>query len=259
MLMRPYSADICWICAQGGVMSREHKFKASDLRRHFGKAGMVVGRTGRDGKLRSAQGIRSKRLMFESPICHRCNSVVTQAADRAYDRFIARLENLHQQGNDLASLTEEESYGAGAEDKLAVRRYYAKILGCHLADFRAPIPLRLAEFVVGRTDDACIELRIRSDPDYKAYAASHSSLLVQHAEHGGLAVIGDSTSLAPTRFHSTSAIGPVQAIFWLRLQEQEVVELRNHHAVFYMRCAEQIKCAIHEPIPIKELEQLGLA
>lgn len=241
-------------------MSREHKFKASDLRRHFGKKGMVVGRTGRNEKLKSAQGIRSRRLMFDSKICHRCNSVVTQASDRAYDQFIERLEDLYKQGEDLRSLTEEKLYGKGLTGRLGVLRYYAKVLGCHLADFKAPVPIRLAEFVARVNDDICIELRVRPDPNYEAYAASiNYPAPVRHAEHGGLLVVGSASTLEPTRFHSTLAIGAVQAVFWMHLQEEEVVELREHYGDFTKRCAEQIKSAISDPIPIKDLEQLGLA
>jgi hypothetical protein len=83
----------CWICGSPAKPSREHKFKASDIRRHFGKGDLYVGSSDDgypSGKI--AQGVDSTHLKFENPICERCNSSVTQESDSAYDRFIAQME-----------------------------------------------------------------------------------------------------------------------------------------------------------------------
>src|SRR5579863_3442837 len=94
LFVRTPSKGRCWICGSPTAFSREHKIKATDLRRHFGKGELRVGSID-DGfsSGRIAQGIKSDHLKFNNPICEQCNSSVTQESDRAYDNFISQLEN----------------------------------------------------------------------------------------------------------------------------------------------------------------------
>src|SRR5688572_11180953 len=83
----------CWICRSSANQSREHKIKASDLRRLFGREELFIGQSDIDrpqGKI--AQGVNSTHLKFENPICAKCNSSTTQESDRAYDRLIEEIE-----------------------------------------------------------------------------------------------------------------------------------------------------------------------
>jgi hypothetical protein len=83
----------CWICGRADGSTREHKFKASDLQRHFGRDEMHVFTDGDfRGPARVAQGPKSDHLKFQSPICEVCNSSLTQESDRAYDAFIKAVE-----------------------------------------------------------------------------------------------------------------------------------------------------------------------
>jgi hypothetical protein len=89
-LFRKSGPDRCWICSSIRDLTGEHKFKASDLRRHFPGETMVVGRPNERRKV--AHGPNSVHLKYESRICGTCNSSTTQASDRAYDALIRTIE-----------------------------------------------------------------------------------------------------------------------------------------------------------------------
>lgn len=171
-----------------------------------------------------AQGPKADTLKFEATICNACNSAVTQESDRAYDAFIQQFAGTQ----DDASI--EAVFSDLAQDEARARpvfRYFAKLLGCHLADLGAPIPRRLVDFVLCRSEQNCIWLQVRRDPAYEAMSQLVPDL--SYAAHGGLAVTTTKPRLDPRRLHSSLTIGPIQFVYWLVLHPLEVLELKWRH------------------------------
>jgi len=239
--------------------SREHKFKASDLRRHFGEDEMYVGSTSdnpRRGKI--AQGVDSKHLKFTNPICERCNSHVTQESDRAYDEFVAQIERRGSTQEAAYEVLADPKFCIGSPLYIPLFRYFAKLLGCHLSEDNAPIPLHLSRFVAKKTERNCICLEVRRDITFDTLADTFSGDDLKYAAHGGLAIITKKPKLLPTKLYSTMTIGPIQFIFYSVLTVFEIWEMRLRHSDFIRRCAEAAQREIDNPIPHPDLEQLGL-
>ncbi|GLS02647.1 hypothetical protein GCM10007859_26760 [Brevundimonas denitrificans] len=196
-------ANICWICREPGANSKEHKVKASDIKRQFRGAGMFVAAEGERG--RPAQGPGSKHLKFQVPICHTCNTTRTQSADRAYDRVVRAVEQttINQSEIDAAVQACLRQGDGGAF------RYFGKLLGCQIADAGHPIPRRLGRFVAGEVRNAPLHLWARPDATY-AEMTSERGGDIQYAAHGGLVIITKKPKFLPVGYASTTTIGPIQ-------------------------------------------------
>ena len=196
-------ADICWICREPGASSKEHKVKASDIKRRFRGVGMVVAAEGEPG--RSAQGPGSKHLKFRVPICHACNTTRTQSADRAYDRVVGALEQANIEQSEIDAAV-QSCLRSGDADAF---RYFGKLLGCQIADAGHPIPRRLSRFVAGEIRNAPLHLWARPDATYADMATERGGE-IQYAAHGGLVVLTKKPKFLPVGYASTTTIGPIQ-------------------------------------------------
>jgi hypothetical protein len=139
---------------------------------------------------------------------------------------------------------------------LPVSRYFAKLLGCQLADAGAPIPRRLSRFVAKRTTRNCIWWDIRSDATYREIEPQVP--ILKYAAHGGLIVIVKGPELWPSRIHTTQSVGPVQFVISLTLSRWEQLALRWQHPGFVQRSQVAARQAIADPIPDATLAKLGL-
>jgi hypothetical protein len=80
------------LVVRGVADSREHRHKASDLRREFGRAeyqarDVILARSdGRPEEL--LRGPNASVAKFSNNFCARCNNERSQPFDRAYDTFI---------------------------------------------------------------------------------------------------------------------------------------------------------------------------
>ncbi|MBK9271279.1 MAG: hypothetical protein IPM48_06750 [Saprospiraceae bacterium] len=75
----------CWLCGEI-ANSEEHKFKASILKRHFGKNYSKNKHTYISGKEeKTIDSYKSKELKFPPIICEDCNNNKTRSADVSYD------------------------------------------------------------------------------------------------------------------------------------------------------------------------------
>jgi hypothetical protein len=205
---------------------------------------------------RVAQGPNSGYLKYKSMICERCNSSVTQASDYAYDEFVRRIEL--DGGSEYSISAAVAELREASSPNIPLYRYFAKLLGCHLADLDAPIPLHLSRFVGTETDKNCIWLQIRRDPNFDQMAGALPDQRPKYAAHGGLAVITRKPKLLPSRLYSTVTIGSIQFIFYYVLTYFEILEMRLRHQEFIRRCATTARHAINDPIPWSDLERLGL-
>lgn len=249
----------CWICGSSSGLTHEHKFKASELRRYFpdGAVDLVKGEGFDQRQL--VQGPRSPRLKFRSTICEKCNTSVTQPADRSFDLLLASLRQANALDNGSIDCVVDEIMNSGSEIARSAFRFFAKILGCQLADFGAPVPGQLADFVSGRSDTNCISLWARSDVAYEDMVAKKLAWDRCYMAHGGIVMITRAPSLLPSRAYSTLTVGHVQFSFDYVYSPFEVLEMLLYHPEFVALCAERARQTMDEPIPTNTLRRLGLA
>lgn len=148
--LKPYKVPpptTCWWCG-GGDLTREHKFKKSDLLRMYDQSGLVWG----DGAyLRTVQSIRkSGTVRFTASLCAKCNNEHSQTFDYAYEKFSNYVwQNLdaiaHNEFLDMAVI-----YGACWQDKaLDLARYFAKHIACRMAHDGYMVPATVVPFLNG--------------------------------------------------------------------------------------------------------------
>ena len=82
---------ICWICRKNEANSREHKFKASILKKAYGKKFENVFST--DNQRVPNNKYNDKILKFEKNICNVCNESLTRDSDDAFDLFYEYFNN----------------------------------------------------------------------------------------------------------------------------------------------------------------------
>lgn len=246
----------CCLCGATELLSGEHKIKASALRAEFGHQGMVIGRPGESYRL--AQGSNSKAFHFAARICEVCNNARTQPADLAFDAFNAHCQALARRGLEPAQVFEDPRFRAVHGPRyLDVFRYFAKLMCCHLAEMGAPSQAAVADFAIGTSDMNCVILGVDKDVAFRRL--QESLLTTRYAAHGGLVVLGDATSHAPTSFYSTLTLGPVRYCYQIRLNEIGQLSLALEHPDFYAWCERQVNAALENPISEDERDQLGLS
>lgn len=252
----PHVPDGCALCGSIEKPTGEHKIKASILERELGSDALYVGTTGSDGKFRLAQSAKSKFLKFKSRLCEACNTSRTQPADMAFDLLHEEAREIATGGGDPSDVFASASFEPTSEAYLNAFRYFAKLLCCHLAEVGAPRFIPLAGFATGETSTNRVWLQIRRDPTFHAFQQKHG--VEQYAAHGGLIVYGDKTSGAPNGFHTSLTAGPVQYVFWTRLNLIELLDLRFRHRRFYDWCVEMAKAQAAAPISDELQHRLGL-
>ncbi|MGN9403807.1 hypothetical protein [Pseudomonas syringae] len=196
-----YQKESCCLCGEGGLLTGEHKIKASALRKIFGNDAMFIGHFDGESTPLSAQGPKSRAFHFSARMCSLCNGARTQGADREFDRFHALAVSFLKGGQDPSSAFSLPRYAVGTEAYLNVFRYFSKLLCCHIAESCGPRPLEACEFAIGNKGRNIISLQIDADPTYEALRKKFG----QHrfAGHGGLLVPFDSETGNPSGFRET--------------------------------------------------------
>jgi hypothetical protein len=141
--------------------SREHKFKAGDLRRHYGKTTPLT--YGTDASLFELTNLKDRRLSFEPVICRLCNGTRTQPHDEAYatySRFVD--ENYHRLEKERR-LNFEWVYGRNwSIGKRNLYRYFAKHAGCKIMTGEYPmVPHDIVDFINGSNEVRSLLLHFR--------------------------------------------------------------------------------------------------
>lgn len=151
----------CWIC--GDIAnSKEHKFKASDLKRLYGKkfdcyyiqeSAVQIG------------SYKDRILKFPEIICSECNIKRTRKHDDAYDVFIDYCHNSYDLLLKTNELNFENIYGEDwIEQKRNLYRYFAKHAGCKIVTSNYPQDLTdLSEFILGkdRIDNLALRFELK--------------------------------------------------------------------------------------------------
>jgi hypothetical protein len=148
--------------------------------------------------------------------------------------------------------------GAKLYPALPIFRYFAKILGCYLADIGAPVPFHLSRFVAKRTNRNCIWLGVRRDPTYQKLSSYIVDEKLRYAAHGGLVVITKKPNLLPSRLYTTMTVGPIQFTFFFVLKSVHVWEMQLRFPAFVKWCRETAQQGAADPLPSSTLSRLGL-
>lgn len=192
-----------------------------------------------------AQGPKSDALKFERPICQSCNSAVTQRPDRAYHDLISAIE---AGGGGAAGLQRLDPALSDPENYHAVCRYFGKLLGNHLADMEAPIPIRLCEFVGGMTQENCVYVAVRDDPRGGELRSGFD----------GVAIITVLPDLLPVRVQTSRTVGNSQFLFGFEFSDVEIETLKGAYPEFVATCREAAQAAQSASAPDPLLTRLGL-
>jgi hypothetical protein len=255
-LFQRHRAPRCCLCGEIGLLTGEHKIKAAILKQEFGKDQLSVHRTdGSEKRGRIAQSVKSKHLKFESRMCQACNGARTQLPDREFDKFTKLALQKLRLWQEPKSLLDDNAYQVGSPSYLNLFRYFAKLLCCHLAEIDAPIPKRLSQFAISKSQHNYIWLDIRRDWTYKQAEAQLGEF--QYAAHGGLLVYGNRATNAPEGFHSTVTFGPLQYVFFMYLAPIEILELKFIYREFYDWCCSRVELAKQTPLSDNQQRSVG--
>lgn len=150
-------AGVCWWCG-APADSREHKWKKSELKAMYGLAGSdsyPLLWVGEAGNARTVQGPDSDVVKFEKSLCQNCNNARSQPFDLAYDQWIGYLRANYEQIIE-SRITDLRDVSDGAENdfRLNLARYFAKHIGCRVADKAGKVPASLIAFLNGDSDSS---------------------------------------------------------------------------------------------------------
>lgn len=148
---------VCWWCGDD-ANSREHKWKQSEIKAMYGPAtseNYPLVWFGDDGKPRPVQGPDSDLMKFEKSLCQNCNNARSQPFDLAYDRWIQYLRaNYDQIIESRVVDLRDVADGAGCEFRLDLAKYFAKHIGCRVADKAGRVPASLIAFLNGESESS---------------------------------------------------------------------------------------------------------
>lgn len=167
--LRNSPSDRCWWCGDLAT-TREHKFKASDLRRiAIGENGasdasnVFKGSSRYEGVLRTIR--RGTEVQWGKNLCARCNGSRSQPFDRAYERFSdfiqLQIDALHMKQDVAWSAIYNSDWSSGPRN---LARYFGKQLGCMLATQDLHVPRALIEFLDGADRCPPVNFSVYLDP-----------------------------------------------------------------------------------------------
>lgn len=149
----------CWWCGQRAD-SKEHRFKASDLRWMFQDSPSLWLDAGeRPTRL---QGPGAKAVLFPHVLCRDCNSARSQPFDDAYSAFFTYICEGAERFRNLAEFSMEEIYSSDAEGPGNLARYFMKNFACRIASMGFEVPQQVIEFMNGAQGmhNACLLLAV---------------------------------------------------------------------------------------------------
>lgn len=138
----------CWWCGQAAD-SREHRVKASQLKRMFRTSEFLVLDDTVGGRPTRQNGLKSKPILFDKVLCAQCNNSRSQPFDRAYDTFVDKVWDDPDYFRGRASLDMRDSFSSDEEGSRILARYYMKNIGCRIAEIGFSVPSQIVEFMDG--------------------------------------------------------------------------------------------------------------
>lgn len=169
--VRHDQTGVCWWC--GGIAnSREHRHKASMLRKMWGSEGLYLGREGQE--LYTIPSWRSQAVKFGKTICQTCNNARSQPFDAAYDTYAQFIQSNAMRLTRARSIDWGEVYGTDWEVPTRFLGCYAvKQFGCWIAENGFKPSSVFAAFLDG---DTLVDTRLM-------LARQHSASLAHRAIH----------------------------------------------------------------------------
>lgn len=210
----------CWWCGEPAD-SKEHKWKRTEVEAIFGKGhygDQVI--WGHDDRIDNIRGSKAAGLKFSPTLCAACNNARSQPFDHAYSRWSAYLlQNLEDLLGSRA-VDFRAVFGADiAEDLPNLRRYYAKHIGCRLAEDAARVPRSVIDFLNAERNDVP---SVFSQLGIRTFLASLTDqdggpLLGLHLRES----VADASSLTGrlASFKSAVGVGPVEFLYDINLDE----------------------------------------
>lgn len=128
--------SICWICGSKAD-SREHRIKASDLRKVFGKVDQARPLYTRENGVsrKTMQSVKSTYAKFPPSICHICNTTRTKPYDMAWDTLSSYLLARQDRLINMERLNLGKIFrGHTKEGVLNCHLYLMKVFGCMIIE-----------------------------------------------------------------------------------------------------------------------------
>lgn len=123
--------EVCWICNENKADSEEHRFKASDIKKRYGKKFDAFQIS--DSNFRQVQSYKEKSFKYQKIICTDCNNNKTRHADDAYDIFVHKISEDPYSIVENGRLNFELLYGEEwKKGKRSLFSYIAKHIGCEI-------------------------------------------------------------------------------------------------------------------------------
>ncbi|MBN9200140.1 MAG: hypothetical protein J0H70_01960 [Microbacterium chocolatum] len=148
---------VCWWCGSAAD-SREHKWKKSEIKAMYGPAtseNYPLMWFGDDSKPKAIQGPDSDLMKFEKSLCKNCNNSRSQPFDLTYDQWIGYLRANYDQIIESRTIDLRDVVHVAESDfRLNLAKYFAKHIGCRVADNAGKVPASLIAFLNGDSDSS---------------------------------------------------------------------------------------------------------
>lgn len=183
----------CWICNKKAD-SGEHKFKASDLKRTYGKKINGIYYRGEPHEINS---FKDSFLKFEKVICKNCNESRTRPHDDAYDEFIKYTDSNYEKLFHDKTIDFKDIYGVNwFESKKNLYRYFSKHAGCKLETGELDtntLTKKLANFINGDSKMDSLVIQFEIKPFVKEYVTQFNKInRYTHLFNGSTLFFGES-------------------------------------------------------------------
>lgn len=135
----------CWICGKAEADSREHRLKASDLRRQYGNISpqrpiYFHDETKRNVPIYSA---KSDKLKTSKIICQRCNDTRTSKYDNAWEKLYSGIKHSWPTIQKTRRLKLQKVFpGKTKKQSIYFHLFFVKLFGCRIVDEKMPIDIR---------------------------------------------------------------------------------------------------------------------
>lgn len=169
----------CWICGDRAD-SREHIFKARDLKRLFdrGRKFADLPFHFRDAGHSRIPGPKSDKVKYQPSLCSQCNNARTARSDRAHDQ-LSDWFAISQTKGGVSQLPLDEVFGGNFRQEIEyLYRYFAKSLGCRVVATDVLLPDAFPNPITGAYLDRlrisiCRTQPLRSLQNYEPEAGEH--------------------------------------------------------------------------------------
>lgn len=202
----------CWWCG-GEADSKEHRFKASQLRRMFKSTDDDFLWLARPNRPTRINGVRSNAVVFSKVMCRICNNVRSQPFDAAYDHFVNFVWENPEYFRNRSSFEMLEIFDGNPRGGENLARYYIKNIACRIAETGFQVPRQLVDFVDGAPEVQGGTLLLYKDFsgfDYFSEQGIQGHFPRANSAHNP----ASSTQEPPAAFFAEIQDGPIGVLFW---------------------------------------------